>query len=101
MCVSCLKEKEKENKREKNYYFLFADCQKRSMSCDKASRRLKHLIGKAERLGLNSQDIIELPAAKKLIVKTRTSSTRNTILATIIFILIGGIVVASFCTPCI
>ncbi|KAG6796775.1 hypothetical protein HZU73_08183 [Apis mellifera caucasica] len=71
------------------------------MSCEKASRRLKFLLGKARRSGLSTDEIVDLPAAKRLL-STRVTpfSTVWTILAMLALILGGGAVLIFFCAPC-
>lgn len=72
------------------------------MTCEKASRRLKFLLGKAKRLGLNAEEVVELPATKRLLSTRVTSGyTAWTILAVIALILAGGAVLAFLCAPCV
>ncbi|EZA53695.1 hypothetical protein X777_06802 [Ooceraea biroi] len=69
-------------------------------SCEKASRRLRSLIAKAKRWGLTTEEVVELPATKRL-VPTSTSATWTT-LTMIALILGGGIMVLLYiCAPCI
>ncbi|CAL7949209.1 unnamed protein product [Xylocopa violacea] len=71
------------------------------MSCEKASRRLRLLLGKAKRLSLSTDDVVRLPAAKKLLsARVASDSIVWTILATIALILGGGLVLVLFYVPC-
>ena len=72
------------------------------MSCEKASRRLKFLLGKAKRLGLGTDEVVDLPAAKRLLsARVTSASTVWTILAMIALILGGGLILIFLCTPCV
>lgn len=75
---------------------------RRTMSCEKASRRFKNLITKAKRLGLTTEEVVELPATKRLLPARLTStSTAWTTLAMIVLVVGGGIVLAFLCAPCV
>lgn len=71
------------------------------MTCEKATRRLKFLLGKAKKLGLNAEEVIELPATKRLLsTRLASVSTVWTTLAMIV-LLLGGTVLAFLCAPCV
>jgi hypothetical protein len=70
-------------------------------SCEKASRRLRSLIAKANRWGLTADEVVELPATKRLL-PGRATLTSATTLAAIALILGAGIVLLLYiCAPCI
>lgn len=72
------------------------------MSCEKASRRLKFLLSKTKRLGLSTDEVVGLPAAKRLLsARVTAASTVWTILAMIALILGGGTILIFFCAPCV
>lgn len=72
-------------------------------SCEKASRRLRSLLFKARRLGLTTEEVVELPAVKKLLPnRAAPASATWTTLAMIALILGGGVIVlALICAPCV
>jgi len=72
-------------------------------SCEKASRRLRSLIAKANRWGLTADEVVELPATKRLLPGRATSTSATwTTLAAIALILGAGIVLLLYiCAPCI
>lgn len=65
------------------------------MACEKASRKLRATLLKAARLGVSSNEIASLPAAKK-IVSQRDHDWKLAVLLLLMFG--GGVIVALVCT---
>ena len=60
------------------------------------------MLNKTKRLGLSTDEVVELPAVKRLLsARVTSSSTAWTILAMIALILGGGVVLVFFCAPCV
>lgn len=70
------------------------------MTCEKASKRLKILMARAKRLGINNEEITDLPAVKKLTTGKVQPITWSTFAAFVIVILGGGIFFIYLCNPC-
>lgn len=72
------------------------------MSCEKASRRLRFLLTKARRLGFTTDEVVELPAAKKLLsARVTSASAMWTILVMMALFFGGGVVLILFSAPCV
>ncbi|KAF7996653.1 hypothetical protein HCN44_002299 [Aphidius gifuensis] len=64
------------------------------MACEKASRRLKATLHKANKLGVTTTEIAKLPSAKKLITE-RDHGWRLAVFMILMFV--GGVVIALVC----
>ncbi|XP_014212756.1 uncharacterized protein LOC106642483 [Copidosoma floridanum] len=67
------------------------------MACEKASRRLRATLLKAERLGLSAGELAQLSAAKRIVAQ-RQHDWRMGLLLLLLFMFGGGLIVALFCT---
>lgn len=74
------------------------------MSCEKASKRLRCILGKARRLGLTKCDVADLPVAKKIIsLQKNTNNTSSTSVIILVMCFIAGgllLLTAMACRPC-
>lgn len=72
------------------------------MSCEKASKRLRHILGKAKRLGLSKYEVVDLPVAKKIIKKNNSKNSSMSYIMLVICFIVGGLLLltAMTCRPC-
>ncbi|KAJ9575938.1 hypothetical protein L9F63_007194, partial [Diploptera punctata] len=66
------------------------------MECQKAARRLKHILRSAERLDVSPQELAALPGAKKLLAP-RGGQDRSRVVHTVLPVLCTVVVFAFYC----